>query len=425
MASAALMTETSVAFSSSKTNQDLQISIAFRPSSHHLSVGDKVYLYLPHFTRSSYVQGKEGGAPGLDLAFGTLELYPSIFWTGQWSEGGFCGSCSNPFSTSLITIELRTLEAISPSSLHSIVIDASNGIMAYCGHSTNSSGILIGTDASGSIQTQQVENSAQIGSGCHNDCTNHGTCDHCLSKCACDEGYGSPIDITIHTSIDCSDRICSWGRASVVPIAENQAHAKAECSNNGLCNRGTGECECFHPWEGGACDRHRCPQDCSGHGMCASMLQLSRMAEALPLTSSTTTIYGSTDEAKDTTAWDHDSLQSCVCDSDWTVGLGSGEVHEPQWFGPDCSRQHCPSGDDPEHLLMRQTARENLLRAGMALVRLAIYAMSSVPTKERANMLSSALDLVNAFRAILGRIVGQRVNTASPGKAYGRRKIEN
>ena len=32
----------------------------------------------------------------------------------------------------------------------------------------------------------------------------------------------------------------------------------------------------------------------------------------------------------------------------WDVGLGSGETQEPEWFGPDCSLRHCPSGDDPE-----------------------------------------------------------------------------
>lgn len=37
----------------------------------------------------------------------------------------------------------------------------------------------------------------------------------------------------------------------------------------------------------------------------------------------------------------------CVCDSKWQVGLGAGQTQEPEWFGPDCSLRHCPSGDDP------------------------------------------------------------------------------
>lgn len=40
---------------------------------------------------------------------------------------------------------------------------------------------------------------------------------------------------------------------------------------------------------------------------------------------------------KDSTTWDEDKIYGCVCDSSWTVGLASGEVQEPEWFGPDCS----------------------------------------------------------------------------------------
>lgn len=29
------------------------------------------------------------------------------------------------------------------------------------------------------------------------------------------------------------------------------------------------------------------------------------------------------------------------------VGLGAGETQEAEYFGPDCSLLHCPSGDDP------------------------------------------------------------------------------
>ena len=40
-------------------------------------------------------------------------------------------------------------------------------------------------------------------------------------------------------------------------------------------------------------------------------------------------------------------IYGCVCDSSWEVGLGAGQTQEPEWFGPDCSLRHCPSGDDP------------------------------------------------------------------------------
>ena len=29
------------------------------------------------------------------------------------------------------------------------------------------------------------------------------------------------------------------------------------------------------------------------------------------------------------------------------VGLGDGETQEPEYFGPDCSLRHCPTGVDP------------------------------------------------------------------------------
>lgn len=45
--------------------------------------------------------------------------------------------------------------------------------------------------------------------------------------------------------------------------------------------------------------------------------------------------------------WDEEMIYGCVCDSSWEVGLGFGQTQEPEWFGPDCSLRHCPSGDDP------------------------------------------------------------------------------
>jgi hypothetical protein len=45
--------------------------------------------------------------------------------------------------------------------------------------------------------------------------------------------------------------------------------------------------------------------------------------------------------------WDADKIYGCVCDSTWPVGLGAGQTQEAEWFGADCSKRHCPSGDDP------------------------------------------------------------------------------
>ena len=49
----------------------------------------------------------------------------------------------------------------------------------------------------------------------------------------------------------------------------------------------------------------------------------------------------------DSVTWDEEMIYGCVCDSAWEVGLGAGQTQEPEWFGPDCSLRHCPSGNDP------------------------------------------------------------------------------
>jgi hypothetical protein len=71
------------------------------------------------------------------------------------------------------------------------------------------------------------------------------------------------------------------------------------------------------------------------------MKQMARMSSALPLAPNT---YYEGDETQ--TTWDEDKIYGCLCDSSWSVGLGSGETQQPEWFGPDCSLKHCPTGDN-------------------------------------------------------------------------------
>merc|ERR1711871_1016656 len=70
---------------------------------------------------------------------------------------------------------------------------------------------------------------------------------------------------------------------------QDEGHFYMGCSNQGLCDRKAGLCECFDGYTGRACQRQACPEDCSGHGVCASVeqLRLSDMTK-LPLTASTT-----------------------------------------------------------------------------------------------------------------------------------------
>ena len=57
-------------------------------------------------------------------------------------------------------------------------------------------------------------------------------------------------------------------------------------------------------------------------------------------------IYGSSVDM-DSTAWDYDVIHGCLCDSSCTVGYESGMKQIAEFFGPDCSLRHCPSGNDP------------------------------------------------------------------------------
>lgn len=177
-----------------------------------------------------------------------------------------------------------------------------------------------------------------------NNCSGHGTCDYDSRTCQCFDGWGSASDVSYLKSPDCSQRSCPAGKAWVdMPVSPNQAHALTECSNAGSCNRATGQCECYPGFTGESCHRTKCPNNCSGHGRCVASRYLGDEANAQPFGPSGTKYGG----AKTTETWDEDKVYRCVCDSDWTVGYGSGETQAGTWFGPDCSRKHCPSGNDP------------------------------------------------------------------------------
>jgi hypothetical protein len=54
-----------------------------------------------------------------------------------------------------------------------------------------------------------------------------------------------------------------------------------------------------------------------------------------------------TQRSRESYTWDEEKIFGCVCDSTWTVGLGSGQTQMPEYYGPDCSLMRCPSNDDP------------------------------------------------------------------------------
>jgi len=136
---------------------------------------------------------------------------------------------------------------------------------------------------------------------CPNSCSGHGTCGQ-YDKCSCWANWQGG---------DCSERTCAFGNAWSQNLAD--PHYYAECSNKGICDRESGDCVCFPEFSGRACERLSCPNDCSGHGKCRYITDLSAAAS-----------YA---------GWDATKVQTCVCDGGF--------------FGPDCSQRYCPYGDDP------------------------------------------------------------------------------
>lgn len=97
-------------------------------------------------------------------------------------------------------------------------------------------------------------------------------------------------------------------------VRKQEGHFYMPCSNNGICDETRGICVCFEGFEGAACNRTSCYNDCSNHGRC------------LPIGS----------VAPDDTEyrlWDQSINRGCLCD--------------PGWEGPDCSQRICPGNDDP------------------------------------------------------------------------------
>jgi hypothetical protein len=149
---------------------------------------------------------------------------------------------------------------------------------------------------------------------CPGDCSRHGACTEC-GICQCYLQPGSTY--AAWTDHDCSKRTCHrgkvWGSAS---SADDTAHELQECSMAGTCDRKSGVCACFPGYEGIACQRTMCPNDCNQKGVCATQESLARYASK---------------EYVD--PWDKDKEQGCICD------LG--------YRGPDCSERECKTGVDP------------------------------------------------------------------------------
>merc|ERR1711988_1443873 len=116
-----------------------------------------------------------------------------------------------------------------------------------------------------------------------------------------------------------------------------------ECSDAGVCDRSSGTCDCFEGYEGAACQRATCLNDCSGHGQCQSNIEFSIDGSYKRATTGSSAAEGYWTNQEDASqvdprknyigAWDSGIHFGCKCD----VGFR----------GDDCSLIECPSTTDP------------------------------------------------------------------------------
>lgn len=171
---------------------------------------------------------------------------------------------------------------------------------------------------------------------CPNGCSGHGSCQ--LGEiCDCQPRW---------IGADCGSRECPYGLSWTTsaetgtapggatydsissyfqPYANDAAymgeggrHEYTECSSKGTCDRSSGECQCFDGYAGKGCRKMKCPNDCSGNGMCMTNFEIN--AE-----------YN--DVSPDSQKWDWNKATQCRCDAGF--------------HGLDCSLRTCPRGDDP------------------------------------------------------------------------------
>lgn len=329
-----------------------------------------ITIYLPGFTNKAGAYGlnvlKENSTDFIGDGYNTrlcnMTWNTNFSWVGNWYEGSYSDNYKNSY------IVLYAMGRYHLNVPFWINIDRGcNHLFPVCGSSRNSSNfqIAVSSDYFYTVTTPITVANA-IGTGCDhlNNCNGNGYCDYCSSSCVCNNGFGSTLDLnyTIVNDFkpDCSYRSCPTGR-SLANIYKFRTgvnytatmHPQIECSNNGICDRSTGQCKCNPGMEGRACEKMQCPgtPKCSGRGTCYSMRRLARKTTALPLTLSSVEYVYFFNE----TTWDADFGHVCLCDSSWSVGLGSNQTQQAEYFGAACQYKRCPTGDDPMTMSVDET----------------------------------------------------------------------
>lgn len=111
-----------------------------------------------------------------------------------------------------------------------------------------------------------------------------------------------------------------------------------ECSDGGSCDTSTGECSCYPGFEGSACQRTSCPNDCSGHGTCRSNQDFAvdfseavfkeQKEQALTKDKIAPTSYYDYFLVTYDNAWDSGMQYGCLCDIGFR-GVACNEVECP------------------------------------------------------------------------------------------------
>ena len=147
----------------------------------------------------------------------------------------------------------------------------------------------------------------------------------------------------------------------------NTGHAYAECGNKGICDRGSGECECFPGYAGAGCQKATCADPtCSGHGICMNAENLAKKDND--------NVYN---------LWDKEVGFSCLC--------------EPGYSGPTCADKMCKYGVDPLYI------DDDVMAIRASTARVSFSLRNLTGTQSNAPGLNDAETAGEAFNAIGGR----------------------